>query len=378
MRTITFSGDSLSAVAKQIDQILQNGFQPTLAIVFSSVVQKYQDLTALLDQHGVDVIGATTAGEICGDETLEFSISGMLLDINKSYYRLHKEERKDRTTYQIAQDSAIFAKSQFEDFGMITVSGGLNTDGEEIIRGVKDIAGEDVKLYGGLAGDDFKMEDSFVFSNHWNTNDGILSLILDQKKISLEGIAVNGWQAVGVAKTVTHAEGNIVYSIDDEPALDVFIKYFGLSSSLDARKEVASTLGVQFPLQVQRMDNTSVIRAPLMGNNEDGSLVFAGGIPQGAKVKFSIPPSFDIIEQVIEDSQHLKNSVPDADGLILFSCKARQLALGPMIEEEISGMRSLWDSPMVGFFTYGEIGKSKKGKCDFHNETCSLVILKEI
>lgn len=378
MRTVSFSGDSLSSISEQIEQIIQNGFSPTLAIIFSSVNQDYEALTSILDQYKIDVIGATTAGEICDDEVLEFSTSGMLLDIDRSYYRIFKAERKSLTSYQIAKDSAVFAKSQFNDFAMITVSGGLATDGEEIIRGVKDIAGEDVALYGGLAGDDFKMENSFVFTNHWNTNDGILSLILDREKISIEGLAVNGWQAVGVAKTVTHAEGNIIYTIDDEPALDVFIKYFGLSSNLDARKDVASTLGVQFPLQVQRDDNTSVIRAPLMGNNEDGSLVFAGGIPQGAKVKFSIPPNFDIIEQVIEDAHQLKNTLPDADALILFSCKARHLALGPMIEEEISGIRSLWEVPMVGFFTYGEIGKPINGKCDFHNETCSLVVLKEI
>ena len=39
----------------------------------------------------------------------------------------------------------------------------------------------------------------------------------------------------------------------------------------------------------------------MSGNNEDGSLIFAGGVPQGSKVKFSIPPGFDIIEQVIEE-----------------------------------------------------------------------------
>ena len=33
---------------------------------------------------------------------------------------------------------------------------------------------------------------------------------------------------------------------------------------------------------------------------------------------------------------------------------------------------------MVGDFSYGEIGADTPEHCDFHNETCSLVALKEI
>jgi hypothetical protein len=32
---------------------------------------------------------------------------------------------------------------------------------------------------------------------------------------------------------------------------------------------------------------------------------------------------------------------------------------------------------MVGFLSYGEIGNVANGICDFHNETCSLITIKE-
>lgn len=114
-----------------------------------------------------------------------------------------------------------------------------------------------------------------------------------------------------------------------------------------------------------------------MGNPEDGSLIFGGTVPQGAKVKFSVPPNFDIVNQVIDETRLLKQHAPEADALVLFSCKARHLALGPMIEEEVEGIRSVWGAPLVGFFTYGEIGNLKGSGTDYHNETCSLVVLKE-
>jgi hypothetical protein len=40
-------------------------------------------------------------------------------------------------------------------------------------------------------------------------------------------------------------------------------------------------------------------------------------------------------------------------------------------------MQRLWNVPMVGFFTYGEIGRNAGGATDFHNETCVLVALRE-
>ena len=52
-------------------------------------------------------------------------------------------------------------------------------------------------------------------------------------------------------------------------------------------------------------------------------------------------------------------------------------AYEPMIEDEIEGIYNHWNAPMVGFFTYGEIGNTHSNPCQFHNETCSLIVLKE-
>ncbi len=48
-----------------------------------------------------------------------------------------------------------------------------------------------------------------------------------------------------------------------------------------------------------------------------------------------------------------------------------------MTEDEAGKIRGIWEKPLIGFFTYGEIGAAKDSLCDFHNETCSMVILEE-
>ena len=91
-----------------------------------------------------------------------------------------------------------------------------------------------------------------------------------------------------------------------------------------------------------------------------------------------MPPDFDSINKVVADCRYLKDKAQQqADALIMFSCVSRYLSFGIVIKEEIEQVQKIWDAPMAGFFSYGEFGKSKTGKNEYHNNTCCVVALKE-
>jgi hypothetical protein len=111
---------------------------------------------------------------------------------------------------------------------------------------------------------------------------------------------------------------------------------------------------------------------------EDGSFYCSGKVPQGSKVRFSLPPDFDVIEKVVESLKELKEKeIPDADAVVVFSCAGRQISLGPLIGEEIKGIYNIWEAPMAGFFSNGEIARATNGNNDLHNLTACCVVLKE-
>lgn len=374
MKAINIKGTTINEVKTAFAKALSENFTPTLAIIFCSIVQDRAELVALLDEHNVDVFGSTTAGEIMDDEITEGSIVIMLLDINKEHYSIFKKASKN--TLEIAKEMATTAKKTFKDPSIIVVSSGLTVDAEDIINGVHNYD-KTIPLYGGLAGDDLKMTASYVFTNDFETELGLLALIINNERVHVTGLATSGWDNIGVEKTITKSEGNIVYSIDDEPALDVFVKFFQFTENLHDRAEVIAMNFAQYPLQMQKENGNVVLRAPLMANMEDSSLIFAGGIPEGSKVQFSVPPGFDLVDKTRDSMKALKDTMEHPDAVIVFSCKARHLALGPIMEEEAGKLRSLWDKPLIGFFTYGEIGTAVDSVCDFHNETCSLVTIQE-
>ena len=120
------------------------------------------------------------------------------------------------------------------------------------------------------------------------------------------------------------------------------------------------------------------MRTPVSVDEEKNALVCDFNIPEGASIKFSMPPDFDIVERVLADATALKNEKhADADALLIFSCAGRVSALGPLATAENEGLYEIFKAPMAGFFTYGEYGRALNARQEFHSTTCCWVALKE-
>jgi len=379
MTAKSIKGKSTKEIQSALQQCMTGNFKPTLAIVYLSVKQDLDAVTSILHKEGVRVFGTTTSGEFISSEIQEGSIAIMLLDMNPDYFKVAFYEKGENSTHEIARQLGAEGKNIFSHPAFIIASGWLQTDGEEIIKGIEEGFGNEVTIFGGMAGDDLQLREPVVFTYGKKSTTGIAALIIDEEKIHVEGIATCGWKPIGITKTVTKSSGNIVYTIDDQPALDLVIKYLGLNLDNEIGDSLVFNLGAYYPLQLERENAPPVMRTAMLGNKEDRSLICAGTVPQGAKVRFSLPPDFDAIDTVVNECADLKNEKQqDTDAIIMFSCISRYLSFGVMTSEEIVRVQQVWKAPFIGFFCYGEFGKSKRGKYEFHNNTCCVVTLKEL
>lgn len=377
MLSQTILANSVSELRKQIIDYKKTGYLPTFSIVFCSPSYDLEEISHVFNEENIDLFGCSSAGEILNDEVHETAIVGLLFDLDRAHYQIKAIEKTEKTTYQAAFEMGLLTKESFKNPALLIVSGDVVVNGDEIVSGLKDgLRGSEIPIYGGLSSDDLKLEQTSVFSRHQVMDNGLLALIFNNDKVAVEGLATSGWEAVGTINTITKAEGNVIYTINDEPALDVYVKYFGYFDNLNEQNDI-SNISAQYPLQILKKEGHSVLRSPLVSNLEDKSLTLAGGVLEGDKFRFSIAPGFEVINQTIDEFKNLKDKAQNADALILFSCKGRHAALGPLIEDEIAGIYDYWKAPLTGFFTYGEIGLTNQGICDFHNETCSLVVLRE-
>jgi hypothetical protein len=375
----SIKGKSTEEIQSALQETMADDFKPTLAIVFVSVKQDRDAICGLLHNEGIRIFGCTTSGEFISAEIGEGSIAIMLLDINPAYFKILFFETMDSSAFETSKQLGAEGKKVFSNPSFIIASGWLHTDGEQIVKGIEEGYGSnDVTVFGGMAGDDLALREPLVFTYGQHSVTGLVAIIIDEDKIDIKGIATCGWKPIGTTKTVTRSSGNIVYTIDDKPALDLVIKYLGLDIDGGSNTDVVTNIGAYYPLQLERENAPPVMRTAMLGNKEDRSLICAGNVPQGSKIRFSLPPDFDVIDTVVSECIDLKNqNRHEADALIMFSCISRYLSFGVMTSEEIQRVIKVWNAPFIGFFSYGEFGKSKNGKHEFHNNTCCVVVLKE-
>ena len=181
-------------------------------------------------------------------------------------FKLVFMETGDHTTLENSRQLGIEGKNAFSKPAFIIATGWLQIDGEKIIEGIIEGYGKEVTVFGGMAGDDLALQAPLVFTNGKSSVKGLLALIIDEDKISITGIATCGWKAVGTTKTVTKSVGNIVYTIDDKPALDMVMKYLGVDIDLDSGKDVVTHIGAYYPLQLERENVAPVMRTAMFAN----------------------------------------------------------------------------------------------------------------
>lgn len=377
-------GRSSEEINAALHRAMSGGYTPTLAIVFISIKQDRQWLTELLNSKGIDILGATSSGEfINGHQDMGTTVI-LLLDLDPSSFTILFEDANHRDLDDAATELARNALRTFRKPGFILCSTGLSSkgdflDGEVLVRSIEKVVGPQVNIYGGMAGDDMSFTGTYVFTYGKSTDVGIAALVVDEEKVSLHGMAISGWKPIGIFRTVTKSKGGWIYTIDHQPALDMYLKYLGKDAvDEDDKYKIFESVGIHYPFQVERETGEPVMRSPMQINREEKALMCDYDVPEGSKIRFSMPPDFDIVEKVIEQAGELKkDSGTDAEALLIFSCAGRLSALGPLANMENEGLYDIWKAPMAGFFTYGEYGRALKGKQEFHSTTCCWVALKE-
>ena len=300
------------------------------------------------------------------------------MELDRKAYHLHLEKFEDDESLT-SKKIAHIALEKFDKPALITYASKIGLNGDDVVNGYKEILGSQTPIFGGLAGDNIKNEKYTVFHNGTYENNGLVALILDGTKILVEGNSYSGWQALGKTHVATKAEGNIIYEIDNQPALELFIEYFGIEKSVIVDGKTVSTVPGLCPIKVLDKNNRDYMRSPISYDWDNHSLILAGEVKQGERFKFCPMPDIDTVEKTVTAFKNHSQKHPKVDAVVVNSCIARKLAFGLLINKELEDLYNIWKAPTVGFMGMGEIGSQGESKeCYFHNVTCSLLTLTEI
>ena len=372
------SQDAIKEVLEQCHEQLVD-LMPQAGILFTGIDHDFKLILDRINEmySGIKLIGCTTDGELSSVHGYtDDSIALMLLCSDKLFFKTGVADGISKeTTVNIKKAvESVKLKLDQDPKLCITTPSGLTASGDNIVEGLRLSLGENFPIFGGNAGDQWRMKGTNQFYNDKVFTDAAPFLLIGGPLLYSFGVET-GWIPIGKKARVTKSDNNVVYEIDNVVALDFYKHHLGDSIGLDDDNLIAD-----YPLAVFEDDKESFyLRSPIIIDGETGSLTFVGNVPQGSTIQITHSTRDKIVEAT---KTSVNSSVTDYPGTkpsaaLCFSCASRKQVLGTRVEEEYDAFKKNFpDLPVVGFYTYGEIGPLKKGNpTRFHNDTFFNLIL---
>lgn len=348
----------------------------TLVLIFGNLpeaVAPIQQLRELLPL--AQFAGCTTAGEIAQNGVANQQPVATVIAFEQSQIQLASTQVARREDSRKAGE--LLANSLAADGLMyiMVISDGMTVNGSELTRGIISRL-PNIPVTGGLAGDGDRFKETYTLANDKLATHQVVTIGFYGQALSVSYGSRGGWIPFGPIRKVTSAEGNILRELDHESALTVYRRYLGEQGG-----ELPAA-GLKYPLEIfEEGKSTTVVRTLLAINELDGSIVFAGDIPQGASARLMRANAESLIDGANQAATACQQGAPaGSEVAVLVSCVGRRLLLRQLADEEIDEVSEVLgkDTLVCGYYSYGEIAPFEMGDCaELHNQTMTVTSLSE-
>ncbi len=360
-----------------VDSIEQDSFEDVeLVLVFGNrdTLRSYDHSSMLKKLYpNATIVGTSTAGNILNTTVSDLGAIGVAISFEKGHISVNSKIISLKDTQKDAQN--LIESINKKDLKHIFVlAQDLDLNGSEIVRGLN--LNNNISVTGGMAGDNLIFEETYIFVNEIDTKNLAVAIGFHGDTVNTGIGCAAGWDNFGAKRVVTKSDGNIVYEIDNKPALELYELYLG-----DYIKELPNS-ALYFPLGIQSENKKNEIIRVMMHINKDKSIVFAGDVPEGSIVRLMKTNVNNLIDGAKLSAQGVKQYNNKKTSLTLVvSCSARLSILKQFAEEEIVAVEEVIDhkTQIVGFYSYGEIApfSNELKNCVLHNQTMTVTTIYE-
>lgn len=327
------------------------------------------------------IVGCSTGGQINNSDVNDDEIVAAAIRFDATTVRLCRKDIGDTTQSRDCGEAIGRALKADDLAGVFILSDGLNVNGSELVAGITSAIGTKIPLTGGLAGDGAAFCETLVGGDCAPQPRMIAAIGFYGSAIRLGHGSAGGWDLFGPRRGVTKSEGNVLFELNGEPALDLYERYLGP----DETKGLPGS-ALLFPIQIHdpAHPDSAVVRTVLSVDHDTRSMTFAGDIPQGWTAQL-MRGNFDRLTAGAADAARQARTgldVADSDDRfsILVSCIGRRLLMGQRTvdETEAAATELGIDTMRFGFYSYGEISPhAKSGVCGLHNQTMTVTSFAE-
>ena len=323
------------------------------------------------------IIFGSTAGEIVGNQVYDNSVSVTAIEFEKSFFKISRANILAHHQDSFELGKALFEQLPKENLQHIfIISEGSFVNGSALINGLEENNTQNIKISGGLCGDNERFEKTLVAYNETPKEGEVAIIGLYGDSLEVTASSCGGWMPFGPERTITKSKDNILYEIDGLPALDLYKKYLG-EKALDLPHSA-----LLFPLNIKAEGkDLPVVRTILNIDEDEKSMIFAGDIPEQSKVQLMMASVDAIVVGAGEAAKKaMQNRKNDPQIALLVSCIGRKLVMAQRTEEEVEEVLDIIGAQTLttGFYSYGEIAPfQSQDSCELHNQTMTLTLISE-
>jgi hypothetical protein len=350
-----------------------------LLVVFASFGYSLRELLDGVGEVAGDVptIGCSTAGEIGPGPTLDpgVVIIGFGGDFEiTTAYATDLGRRPREVGEELATALLPLPDRPYRVALMLTDA--LAGDQQEMIRGAYGVLGAAVPLVGGGAGDDMRMVTSRQLFGGKILQDAVVAACIGSD--GPIGFSIrHGWQQQGEAMMVTASSGNVVHTLNDRPALDVYLDRHVAPPGIETEPVAFAEFALTRPLTIARRGDVAV-RHVLSADLDTRGLTCAAGVSRGAAIWLAtgdVRSNLAAADHACAEAVDALNGYPPL-ALLVFDCAGRRAVLGDtgITAERQAMRRHAGTAPVAGFYSYGEIARLR-GANGFHNQTIVAVAM---
>ncbi len=327
------------------------------------------------------ILQCSTAGEILDTVVSDNSLVVTAILFEKSTLNFGEINISNSEDSFMAGQNVASQLPQENLIHVMVFSDGLKVNGTALVQGLRDNLPTHVSVTGGLVGDGSDFKHTYVGLDK-KAEEGKIAVVGFYGNLLKIGYgSLGGWDPFGPARLITKSKDNILYELDNKPALKLYKEYLG-----DQASGLPGT-GLLFPLslriQTEEGKVTEVVRTLLAVDEAAQSMTFAGDMPEGIYAKLMKANFERLIDGALGaanmSTESLGSNLPEL--AILISCIGRKLVLKERIEEETEAVRQTIgkQAVMTGFYSYGEFSPTTptEKQCQLHNQTMTITTFRE-
>ncbi|XCF05354.1 FIST N-terminal domain-containing protein [Tamlana crocina] len=323
------------------------------------------------------IVFGSTSGDICSQAVADQGITITAVEFEKSTFVIKTCNIVDSQLDSFKTGHDLINQFPDEDLKyVLVVSEGSFVNGSQLTKGMSAATNHDVLITGGLCGDDDRFEKTLASYNENPKQGEIVAIGFYGETLEVSSSIHGGWTPFGPERTVTKSEANVLYELDNQPALDLYKKYLGEKS-----KELPGA-ALLYPMNVKLVDeHQSIVRSILTIDEKENTMIMAGDIHENSKVQLMMT-NVDNIANASERAakQALESRKNEPQLAFLVSCIGRKLVLDQRVEEEIEEVTAVVgaNTTISGFYSYGEIAPFHgENNCQLHNQTMTVTLISE-